>query len=208
MYVGTDNQKKLNQMDIKSEFTLTSNLVPSVCVTAPLWNYHLRASQLFISDYNTDNHRRDYISYPVYLEEVSSVDYFKRNVNAVMSIKFSERAIEKRTRTCVGDRPLPFLSDSYVYSNQCPVVDPKDLYWQMDFLDTDDVAFITANALNVGTLTTVLTSTNVGTITISTDGITYGAFSLPFTPVSGTDYYFKRSTATVTGQYVISGTYV
>ena len=82
------------------------------------------------------------------------------------------------------------------------------MYWQMDFFGTDDVAFISANALNVGTLTTVLTSTNVGTITISTDGTTYGAFSLPFTPVSGTDYYFKRSTATVTGQYVIQGTYV
>ena len=37
-----------------------------------------------------------------------------------MSVKFSERTIPRRVRTCVGDRPLPALSESYVYQNQCP----------------------------------------------------------------------------------------
>ena len=82
----------------------------------------------------------------------------------------------------------------------------KDLFWELNYNGTDDVIFIPATVNNVGTLTGG-TGSNVGTITVSTDGVTYGALSFPFTPVATTTYYFKRSTATVTGSYTITGTY-
>ena len=83
----------------------------------------------------------------------------------------------------------------------------KDLFWELNFNGTDDVIFIPATVNNVGTLTSG-TGSNVGTITVSTDGVTYGALSFPFTPVAATIYYFKRSTVTVTGSYTMTGTYV
>jgi hypothetical protein len=86
------------------------------------------------------------------------------------------------------------------------VQEDTDLFWELNFNGTDDVIFIPATVNNVGTLTSQ-SSTNVGTITISTDGVTYGAFALPFTPVNGTTYYFKRSTATVNGVLTLTGTY-
>ena len=82
----------------------------------------------------------------------------------------------------------------------------KDLFWELNYNATDDVIYIPATANNVGTLTSG-TGSNVGTITISTDGISYSALSFPFTPVNGTTYYFKRSTATVNGTYTMTGTY-
>lgn len=83
----------------------------------------------------------------------------------------------------------------------------NDLFWELNFNGTDDVIFIPATVSNVGTLTSG-TGSNVGTITISTDGVTYGALTFPFTPIAATTYYFKRSTATVTGAYTMTGAYV
>jgi hypothetical protein len=84
---------------------------------------------------------------------------------------------------------------------------PKNLTWELNYNGTDDVIFIIGTVSNVGTLTSG-SGSNVGTITVSTDGVTYGALSFPFTPVNGTTYYFKRSTATVNGTYTMTGTYV
>jgi hypothetical protein len=83
----------------------------------------------------------------------------------------------------------------------------KDLFWELNYNGTDDVIFIPATVNNVGTLTSG-SGSNVGTITVSTNGVTYGALSFPFTPVAATTYYFKRSTFTVTGSYTMVGTYV
>jgi hypothetical protein len=83
----------------------------------------------------------------------------------------------------------------------------KDLFWELNYNGTDDVIYIPATVNNVGTLTSG-TGSNVGTITVSTDNVTYGALTFPFTPVNGTTYYFKRDTATVNGTYTMVGTYV
>ena len=88
-----------------------------------------------------------------------------------------------------------------------PIVCVLSLFWELNYNSTDDIIFIPATVNNVGTLTSG-TGSNVGIITVSTDGVTYGALSFPFTPVATTTYYFKRSTATVTGAYTMVGTYV
>jgi hypothetical protein len=82
----------------------------------------------------------------------------------------------------------------------------KELFWELNYNDTDDIIFIPATVNNVGTLTSG-TGSNVVTIDVSTDGVTYVALTFPFTPVNGTTYYFKRSTATVSGVYTMTGTY-
>jgi hypothetical protein len=83
----------------------------------------------------------------------------------------------------------------------------KDLFWELNYNGTDDVIYIPATVNNVGTLTGG-TGSNVGTITVSTDNVTFVSLTFPFTPVNGTTYYFKRSTATVNGTYTMTGTYV
>lgn len=83
----------------------------------------------------------------------------------------------------------------------------KDLFWELNFNGTDDVIYIPATTNNAGTLTSG-SGSNVGTVTVSTDGVTYGALSFPFTPTATTTYYFKRSTATVSGIWTMIGTYV
>jgi len=207
--IKTNNDQKLNRSDLTSEFILNSGLIPHRCVAQPLFNYFLRSTSIYISDYNNDNHNYDYRSFPVVLVNPEEETYYSRNRNVKISIRFKERVLKRRTSTCVGDRPLPFLSENYVFEDQCPAIgDPKELFWQLDFQDGDDVGFIQTDALSEGTLTTVFSSTNVGTIEISTDNITFVPFSLPFTPTLGTDYYFRRSITSGVGQYTLKGNYV
>ena len=97
-------------------------------------------------------------------------------------------------------------ASSSLVGNNLTLTFTKELFWELNFNGTDDVIFIPATVNNVGTLASG-SGSNVGTITVSTDGITYGALSFPFTPVAATTYYFKRSTFTVTGAYTMTGTY-
>jgi len=142
----------------------------------------------------------------------SSTEYIIDNndisVNGVLEFDIhATEALDIRLRDASNNVITPIsVTDS---GNHATIVLPtvKALYWELNYNGTDDVIFIPATVNNVGTLTSG-SGSNVGTITVSTDGVTYGALSFPFTPVNGTTYYFKRSTATVTGAYTMVGTYV
>ena len=116
MYVGVNDVKKLNAQDQRSTFTLTSKLVPHICITHPLFKYHLRGTELFVTVYDRYNHRQDYIQYPVFFENPDEIKYFDYNTNAALVLNFSERIIETRTTTCDGDRPLAPFSGQYLPS--------------------------------------------------------------------------------------------
>jgi hypothetical protein len=116
MYVGVNDVKKLNAQDQRSTFSLTSKLVPHICITHPLFKYHLRGTELFVTVYDRFNHRQDYIQYPVFFENPDEIKYFDYNTNAALVLNFSERIIETRTTTCDGDRPLAPFSGQYLPS--------------------------------------------------------------------------------------------
>lgn len=74
----------------------------------------------------------------------------------------------------------------------------------LPFIGTDDTCKTMFQSAGVTTYSTLINSSNIGALTYSTDGITYSAFSLPFTPIVSTAYWFKRSSNTTTGNYTIS----
>lgn len=203
--IKVDNSKELNRMDLKSNFKLTSSLVPSICVTHPLWNYHLMASELYVSDYNLYNHRRDYISFPVFFEEVDDVTYFKMNTKATMSLSFSERVVAKRVSTCLGDRPDPYLSSAFVWGNQCPI-DPRTTIIRGEWLDELAMPQISISSYNAGTYDTYVDSGGNGTIALKKNGL--AIISGTFTLNIGDTFDAARTIAASGGWFEISGLYV
>lgn len=74
--------------------------------------------------------------------------------------------------------------------------------WQLQFFNQTDVIQLEATANNIAIFTSGV-GTDVGTIEVSTDGVTYSPLVFPFSPTVGT-WYFKRSISLVTGSYTIS----
>jgi hypothetical protein len=209
--IKTNNSKELNRMDLKSTFKLTSSLVPSICVTHPLWTFHLMASEIYISDYNLDNHRRNYISFPVFFEEVDDVSYFKMNTNATMSLSFSERVIARRVSTCLGDRPDSYLASGFVWENQCPI-DPRSTTIRGLFpagVDgTDALSVITIVSGMEGTYTSITDDGGSGALSVIINSIAILSPFVPFTLNIGDTLQVTRATSTSDGYYEITGTYI
>ena len=86
-----------------------------------------------------------------------------------------------------------------ITATPCSITKTADL----SFIDTEPQSNIIFNAAGVTTYTTLVSDTNIGTLTFSTDNVTFSAFTLPFTPIVSTPYYFKR-TGTGNGSYIIT----
>lgn len=83
-----------------------------------------------------------------------------------------------------------------------PICPPDTTQWILQFLTGTADITVVANTGNIATFASG-SGVGIGTLNISTDGITYGAISYPFTPISGITYYFKRSTTTGFAEYKI-----
>ena len=76
--------------------------------------------------------------------------------------------------------------------------------WELVFESTDKFIKIDVDANNVGVFTRS-NGSNYGSIEVSTDDITYTALTIPFSPIIGTTYYFKRTTFAITGFFNLNG---
>ena len=73
--------------------------------------------------------------------------------------------------------------------------------WVLKYKDQTEEIIIDVDAGMIATFASG-SGANIGTMEISTDGVTYTPISYPFTPSVGA-YYFKRSTALITATYTM-----
>lgn len=73
--------------------------------------------------------------------------------------------------------------------------------WKFQFIDQTDTIQIEVDAAMLHTFASG-SGVNIGTMEVSTDGVTYTPITYPFTPTVGT-YYFKRGTALITATYTM-----
>jgi hypothetical protein len=176
-----------------------------VDATRPVTTYRLRDSAITLK--NTANATLSTTNVPATVnQDITAPDATVENSNATyVNTVVSGGTLVLPDITVTDSDGSTFTQPSV--ENVVCTAQIKDLFWELNYNGTDDVIYIPATVNNVGTLTSG-TGSNVGTITVSTDNVTYGALTFPFTPVNGTTYYFKRSTATVNGTYTMVGTYV
>lgn len=73
--------------------------------------------------------------------------------------------------------------------------------WKFQFIDQTDTIQIEVDATMLHTFASG-SGVNIGTMEVSTDGVTYAPITYPFTPSVGT-LYLKRSTALITATYTM-----
>jgi hypothetical protein len=81
------------------EYTFQANNIPE-CISSELRKFVIYGNEIFISDYNTNNHSYEYELLPVVLDDIATNDYpvLGRGVN--ISMVFKNRSKNKRKTNC------------------------------------------------------------------------------------------------------------
>ena len=81
------------------DYIFQANNIPE-CISRELRKFIIFANQIFISDYNLNNHSYEYNMFPVVLEDVTTNDYpvLARSVNIGMT--FKDRSKSNRKTNC------------------------------------------------------------------------------------------------------------
>ena len=88
-----------NTMSSKREYRLQGLQIPE-CITDELWNFVLFGNELFISDYNGNNHSYKYELIPVKLEGNSGTEFFVTDRGVNINLTFSDRTENDRKINC------------------------------------------------------------------------------------------------------------
>ena len=88
-----------NTMSSKREYKFQGLQIPE-CVTDELWNFTLFGSELFISDYNGNNHSYKYELIPVKLEGNAGTEFFVTDRGVNINLLFSDRRENDRKINC------------------------------------------------------------------------------------------------------------
>lgn len=84
-----DKESRQVSVLMENEYTFQSNGVPS-CITKELYDYVLMANQLFVNDYNKNNHDT-YIKKAVELADSKTPDYYVTSSKARVNLVFKDR---------------------------------------------------------------------------------------------------------------------
>ena len=88
-----------NTMSSKREYKYQALQIPE-CITEDLWNFVLFGKELFISDYNKNNHSYKYELMPVKLEGNAGTEFFVTDRGCNINLTFSDRTENDRKINC------------------------------------------------------------------------------------------------------------
>ena len=94
-----DYSFKQNTMSSKREYKYQALQLPE-CITDEMFNFILFGKELFISDYNGNNHSYKYELVPVKLEGNSGTEYFVTDRGVNINLTFSDRTEDDRKINC------------------------------------------------------------------------------------------------------------
>lgn len=80
-----------------NEYTLQSNLLPS-CMTQPIIDFLLFANDIYLNDYNLNNHLRNFIKFPVKFADNKGTNYYSTTTKAVLNLTFSDKTVDNIKR--------------------------------------------------------------------------------------------------------------
>ena len=94
-----DYSFKQNTMSSKREYKFQGLQLPE-CITDEIFNFMLFGKELFISDYNGNNHSYKYELTPVKLEGNSGTEYFVTDRGVNINLTFSDRKQNDKKINC------------------------------------------------------------------------------------------------------------
>lgn len=93
---GYDEQISMIQ---ENEYVLEMGLIPE-CITTQIYDFILFSDEIFLSDYNTNNHSYRYKVLPVVLKNNKGAKYYVKNRDSRVNLVFEDRYKNKRKINC------------------------------------------------------------------------------------------------------------
>jgi hypothetical protein len=94
-----DYKEKQITLSNDPSYTFQANNIPE-CISRELRKFIIFANQIFISDYNLNNHSYEYELRPVVLDEVSQYGYPVQGRGVNISMSFKDRFKDNRKTNC------------------------------------------------------------------------------------------------------------
>ena len=88
-----------NTMSSKTEYQFQGLQIPE-CITSEIWDFVLFGDELFISDYNKNNHSYKYEVLPVVLSDNSGTEFFVSDRAVNLNLVFTDRFENNRKTNC------------------------------------------------------------------------------------------------------------
>lgn len=91
----------VNQISVikENEYEMNIDLIP-VSITKQIFDFIFLGNEIFVNDYNIDNHSYEFVRLPVEFSNNEGTAYFRGNRNAALRLKFSDRVKNIRKENC------------------------------------------------------------------------------------------------------------
>jgi len=88
--------KKVEPISLKqvNEYQFQTELLPE-CMTSQIFDFYLFADEIYMNDYNINNHSYKYKNYKVKLEKNSNTKYYTENRRARINLVFQDRFVNR-----------------------------------------------------------------------------------------------------------------
>lgn len=80
-----------------NEYLLQSNLLPA-CITQQIFDFILFANDIYINDYNLNNHLKNLIKYPVKYGDNKGTNYYSTTTSAIINLSFTDKIVNNIKR--------------------------------------------------------------------------------------------------------------
>lgn len=93
------NRNEQSSMEQKNTYVLQTELIPD-CISNDVIDFMLLSNDIFINDYNANNHSYKYKKFPVTLSGSDSMEYWSNNRKVRLNLEFEDRYLNKRKTNC------------------------------------------------------------------------------------------------------------
>lgn len=98
--ISTDYNKNQISMSQANAYKFQTNYIPS-CLTSELFDFILFGNEIFMNDYNLNNHTYDYVKFPVKISNNEGTQYVHTSRKARVNLVFEDRIADSRKRNYI-----------------------------------------------------------------------------------------------------------
>lgn len=95
--VGRDFESRQISMSQKNDYKFQTNYIPN-CLTSEIIDFMLFANDIYMNDYNLNNHSYSYVKFPVKLSNNEGTTYGVKTRNARLNLVFSDKVVNRIKR--------------------------------------------------------------------------------------------------------------